>query len=44
MNIIIDKEYDKNGNEIAKDYHVKDFPELAAFLSEILRNLKKKIS
>lgn len=44
MDVIIDKEYDKNGNEIAKDYHVKDFPELTAFLSEIMRNLQKKIS
>ncbi len=42
MDLVIDKEYDKNGNEIARDYRVKDFPELSEFLSELLEKFNKK--
>ncbi len=41
MQLIIDKEYDKNGNEIPRDYRVKEFPELSDFLTDIYNRLKR---
>lgn len=42
MQVALDKEYDKNGNEIPRDYHVKEFKELSDFLAEIHYKLKRR--
>ena len=38
--MILDKCYDKNGNEIPQDYCAKEFKELSDFLTKIVCYLK----
>lgn len=38
----IDKVYDKNGNEIPRDFQLESFPELTKFLTRIWCRIKQQ--
>lgn len=40
--MILDKIYDKDGNELPQDYHIKEFPELQNFLTEVVLRLRQR--
>lgn len=37
--MILDKCYDKDGNELSNDTHIENFQELSDFLTKIVQNL-----